>query len=157
MDYCIETAQFLSNSHTAGGATRTDEKVALISLNPDLKESYGHFLHYENRMFHAANVQGISYFCLSNIEFNLDGFSHIYPVFKNDSGYYSLYRNSSLDQEEEIAVELLDVLCGFINARREYFSGFDKVIVFFYQGSVKLTYYISSVGRSVPFKLVVNG
>lgn len=124
-----------------------------ISLNPDLRTDFGHFLNYEKRLSEQCALRNIKYYCLANTEAVANLPIESINIFKNDSGYYSLLRKSSKGYEAAIINE-------FITTLKEAFdilglSG-KKNICFLYCGSSKLAAELAKTFNIYNTTLVIN-
>ena len=134
--------------------TTAQPGTLLISVNPDLKTDFGHFLNYEKRMNEVCARAGVTHHCLCNKEFetNLANFS---PVFTDDSGHYCLYRGSAKGKEKQITQELYKILMAWFQKNR-VLERYKDVIVFIYQGSSPSAALLSCLDWPQNVRVIAN-
>lgn len=129
-------------------------RMLLLSINPDLKSDFGHYLNYEKRINEDCKKVGIFHHCLSHIEFT-EKYPFISGVFENDSGHYCLHRQSAAGRELEITKEFQLAILDWISlsVNLEYF---DEIRLFIYMSSAKSASILSCLKWPKKISLICN-
>lgn len=129
-------------------------RTILISINPDLKSDFGHFLNYEKRLNEACFDAGITHHCLSALNFKNE-LPFITGIFVSDSGHYSLLRNSAKGCEEAISKEFHQIITSWMESY-EIFRKFEKVVVFIYMSSTRAASWLTTLAWPDNVQVVAN-
>ena len=136
---------------------RTDmrrNRTLLLSVNPDLKSDFGHFLNYEKRINEICGKAGIVHHCLTNLEFK-SSLPYMTAAFKYDSGHYCLHRKSSTGREVEFSTDLHHIIINWID-QQKLVESFDEIIVFIYMSSTRSAAQLSCLKWPEKTKVVAN-
>ncbi|MDR6267576.1 hypothetical protein [Roseobacter sp. N2S] len=133
---------------------QSDKKRLLISVNPDLKTDFGHFLNYEKRIRNACAEAEIDHVCLSHKTCQIS-YDWLLPTFSQDSGHFSLLRRDALNREEKIANQFLNELANGLKKVSEW-EQYNEVGVFYYCGSSKLAVALSEVPHNKIAPITIN-
>ncbi len=131
------------------------KRTLLLSINPDLKSDFGHFLNYEKRINDLCGNAHIFHHCLSNIKFQTTR-PFISGVFEQDSGHYCLYRKGASGHEVSFTAELHKIITDWM-ARNRVVEIFERIIVFIYQSSSRSAAYLSCLEWPKNTKVIANG
>jgi hypothetical protein len=131
-----------------------NHRVLFLSVNPDLKSDFGHYLNYEKRINEACYKINVFHHCLANKQLG-DTHPHISPIFDHDSGHYCLYRRSAVNNENSITTELYEIILKWINSHVS-FDYFDSVVVFLYMSSTKSAAMLSCMKWPTKVRIVCN-
>lgn len=136
-----------------------DSRYLYVSVNPDLRTHYGHFLHYERRMKEVFDANNCDFICLANVSVESLNEGFIIPTYTHDSGHYSFYRASAKNICWETATnEFLYLLASsvktFLSKSNKRYAG---IKYFMYTGSVRLAYQLSRVFDEPKSTFVING
>ena len=126
----------------------------LVSVNPDLKTDFGHYLNYEKRLSEACARLGLDHIGLASREL---GVQHpgVTPAFERDSGHYALVRRSAMCQEEVIAREFRQTLLEALEPLQA--SGrWARLHVFMYCGSSRLALRLAELDWPEGLNLCIN-
>lgn len=129
-------------------------KTILVSVNPDLKSDFGHFLNYEKRINEICHHAGITHHCLSNREFKTN-LPYISGIFTEDSGHFCLLRKAAQGNERALTANLHQVLVDWIaanNLTRRY----ETVILFIYMSSSRSAAQLSCFDWPANVHVVAN-
>lgn len=145
----------LENTCGAGRPVTSGSKRSLfVSLNPDLINDFGHFLNYEKRLREACSLADIEYVCFANDALTIDDASLI-RVFKQDSGYFSLTRRSTVNDEKRIGLELRDAVTSALQ-KLDLLGHHDEILLFLYCGSSSLAVALAELNWDSRIRVCVN-
>jgi len=114
----------------------TSKKLLFVSINPDLKTNFGHFLNYEHRFREQCKLFCAEYICFANVGLTIED-NKIIPIFDKDSGYFSMSRITSRGQEKHIGTEFCNIIQ--YELKKLYnIQSYDEIFIFVYCGSSKL-------------------
>lgn len=130
-------------------------KTLLLSINPELKSDFGHFLNYEKRINEFCSRMNIFHHCLSNVKFETAR-PYISGVFEHDSGHYCLYRKSAIGHEAELSREFHKIILDWMN-KHKVAESFDSVFIFIYQSSSRSAAHLSCLEWPGNAKVIANG
>ncbi len=130
-------------------------KILLLSVNPELKSDFGHFLNYEKRINELCGDGDIFHHCLSSVKFETSR-PYITGVFEHDSGHYCLYRKSAAGHEAKLTAELHRTILEWMD-KANVVEIFDEVIVFIYQSSSRSAAYLSCLEWPCNTRVIANG
>lgn len=131
--------------------TNIKKNELFISINPDLKSDFGHYLNYERRLEHICHLKGIDYICFANLDVKVKHES-ILPVFEKDSGYFASVRKSTSGHEPK---EFQNILINTIK-KLELANKYIRIHCFFYCGSSRLAFELTKLNWPFNFTLTVN-
>lgn len=132
-------------------------RVAFVSVNPDLKNAYGHFRPYERQLQHHVEQLGGQYYCLMSSEGPTEWGARYIPTFARDSGYYALMNASGRKDEGQTVREFCDELqLGLAQIRRDN-PDITRVVAFVYCGSSRLAARLAEVAFDDSVVLTING
>lgn len=131
-----------------------DRRDLFVSVNPDLKTDFGHYLNYEKRLAEACSQLDLDYIGLASRELQVQH-AGVLPAFEHDSGHYSMVRASASGREDAIAAEfrarLLDVLGPLRRTGR-----WRKMYVFMYCGSSRLALNLAELPWPEDLRVCIN-
>lgn len=133
---------------------KVESKIALISINPDLKTDFGHFLNYEKRINQMCDRLGIMHHCLASTACKID-LPYLTPMFSEDSGHYCLHRRAASGKEHQIGADLHKRIITWLNANLMV-QRYDEVILFIYMGSTRLAAVLSCFEWPSKVRVVTN-
>jgi hypothetical protein len=137
-----------------GNTEYITKKTLLVSVNPDLKSDFGHFLNYERRLSEVCDYNKIDYICLANEKFYSKD-NRIKSIFIDDSGHYSLTRKSAQGNELKIAANFIEIVEKQIKDL-DIESKYDNIIIFLYCGSSLLASYLCDFPSFNRWTCVIN-
>ena len=125
-----------------------------VSINPDLKTDFGHFLNYEQRLSECCVTAKVEYSCFAHqdLQVNFEGIHAVYP---SDSGHYSLVRASAASRTSAILDEFQETTMAALklrNGAREY----QRIILFIYCGSSMLASKLVEMAWPNNVEVVIN-
>lgn len=144
----------LENNKSAIDFSENGKKRLLVSVSPDLKTDFGHFLNYERRIKEFCIAHEVEYLCFSNKEVSVS-FDRMIPVFTHDSGHYSLIRSDARRNEAQIAEDFFVQVHSEISRLPEW-EEYDEICVFLYCGSSLLASHLCNCPWDDRINLVVN-
>lgn len=133
---------------------RNGERELFVSVNPDLKTDFGHYLNYEKRLAEACARLGLDYIGLASHELSVEH-PGLVPTFERDSGYYAMVRRSAIGKEGAIAREFRQALLAALEP--SITSGrWSRVHVFLYCGSSWLALRLAEMNWPECMNLCIN-
>jgi hypothetical protein len=130
------------------------ERELFVSVNPDLKTDFGHYLNYEKRLAEACDRLGLDYVGLASRELSVVH-PGLVPTFDHDSGYYAMVRRSALGKEEAIAREFRQALLAALELQITS-ERWSRVHVFLYCGSSSLAVALAEMDWPECMNLCIN-
>ena len=141
----IEDTTHQSNSETVFDA--------FVSINPDLKNDFGHYLNYEKRLQEMCQIHSLDYWVLAHKSASKDLIGNLIPAFENDSGYFSLIRADSKGRELTIVKEFSDTISNFIRLNNLESK---RVLFFVYCGSSKFCIHFQKIHHGFRKYFTIN-
>lgn len=140
----------LQLSACAGG----DGRELFVSVNPDLKTDFGHYLNYEKRLTEACARLGLDHVGLASRELSVQH-PGVVPAFERDSGHYAMVRRTAIGQEEAIALEFRQALLVALEAMQAS-TRWSRLHVFMYCGSSRLALQLAQLDWPDGLNLCIN-
>ncbi|MBD1193163.1 hypothetical protein [Vulcanococcus sp. Clear-D1] len=116
--------------------TSSDGRELLVSVNPDLKSDFGHYLNYEKRLAEACSRLGLDHIGLASRELAVQH-PGVVPAFQRESGHYAMVRGLASGQQATIAMEFRQELLAVLKPLQAN-GRWSRLHVFVYCGSSRL-------------------
>lgn len=129
-------------------------RLLFVSLNPDLRTDFGHFLNYERRLRECCERAGHAYACLAHSDVAVDWPDTI-AVFPSDSGHYALLRREANDGWRPIVHEFHRVVTVTLEALRRREDA-ERIVLFLYCGSSLLANRLADLQWPTGTEVVIN-
>ena len=145
-DLSMSVAQPFSGLQSELGLVKPLRKKLVLSINPDLKDTFGHFYHYDARIKNALPCE-CDYITLSNKGANeelLKKNKWIMPVFGDQS--WTLGRVSSKGTVVDRECFKVEFLNAYLNLHNVY----DEIVIYFYTGSFVHAEALMDLSRKMP-------
>ena len=137
-----------------GAGTGNDGRELLVSVNPDLKSDFGHYLNYEKRLAEACSRLGLDHIGLASRELDVQ-YPGVVPAFERDSGHYAMFRRLATGQEAAIALEFHQTLLAALKPLQAN-GRWSRLHVFMYCGSSQLALQLSQLDWPEGLTLCIN-
>lgn len=132
-------------------------KVAFVSINPDLRNDFGHYRPYERQLQHQVEQLGGQYYCLMSLDAPNHWGGRYIRTFSTDSGLYALMNAAGRADPARAAKLFCDEFQKGIDQIRRNDPSITKVVAFFYCGSARLAAMLASQDLDSGVAITING
>lgn len=148
---------WIRSAVVAEGVRAQLQDTIFVSVNPDLKNAFGHFRLYEKQLEKHVRQLGGEYFCLAGREYNDAKAANWIPTFSKVASIYAMANAEGRRDERATAAKFLSEFREGLAKVRADGRERKRVVVFFYCGSARLASWLATSFADEDVYLTING